>query len=139
MTAIGVWFYSVATDRYLYLLRSSSFKNTWALPGGKINPSETLLAALQRECTEELGVWPDTIKLVPIEQFTSNSSKFVYHTFFALIANEFTPTLNSEHHGYAWLKSGTFPYPMHPGLWSTVNFESVQTKIEVVKQTQISQ
>ena len=68
INAVGVWFYSVATDRYLYLLRNDS-KNPgcWGLPGGKVDFGENLNEALQRECHEEIGLWPDVIKLVPKE------------------------------------------------------------------------
>lgn len=134
MTSVGVWFFSINTKRQLYLLRSGSYEYTWGLPGGKVNAGESFLAALERECTEEMGVWPDIVKLVPIEKFTSNDSYFEYHTFFAVIDQEFTPILNAEHYGYAWIDSGVFPKPLHPGLWSTVNFESVQSKIETVQQ-----
>jgi len=134
MIAAGVWFYSVKTNRYLYLLRSGSYEHTWGLPGGKVKSAEPLLKAIERECIEEIGMWPEVIKLVPIEKFTSNDYKFEYHTFFALVDHEFVPTLNNEHYGYAWIDSGIFPKPLHPGLWSTVNFDSVQTKVDVVRQ-----
>ena len=49
-------------------------------------------------------------------------------------AEEFVPVLNDEHLGYAWIDSGTWPRPMHPGLWSTVNMEAVQDKILRVEQ-----
>lgn len=133
MIAVGVWFFSNKTGRYLYLLRAGNYENTWGLPGGKANANEPLLQALERECIEEIGMWPPIIKLVPIEKFTSNDNKFEYHTFFAIVDQEFTPTLNSEHNGYAWVGNNTFPKPMHPGLWSTVNINAVQNKIETVK------
>ncbi len=134
MMAVGVWFYSLDTDRYLYLLRNDKkYSNTWGLPGGKVESGETLLAAIERECSEELGSMPDTVKLVPLTQFTSPDEQFVYHTFFCCVATEFQPVLNDEHLGYAWIDAGTWPRPMHPGLWNTVNFDSVQEKIESVK------
>ena len=37
--------------------------------------------------------------------------------------------------GYAWIDSKTYPTPMHPGLWSTVNFDVVKEKIETIKTT----
>jgi hypothetical protein len=49
------------------------------------------------------------------------------------VAEEFQPRLNSEHLGYAWIDSGSWPRPMHPGLWNTVNFDVVQVKIDSVK------
>lgn len=134
MTAVGVWFYSIETDRYLYLMRSDSkYPMTWGLPGGKIETGETLLDAMQRECQEEIGGLPDYIKLFPLEQFTSPDEKFIYHTFFCCVTHEFRPTLNDEHLGYAWIDSDQWPQPMHPGLWHTVNFDTVRQKVESAK------
>jgi ADP-ribose pyrophosphatase YjhB (NUDIX family) len=134
MNAVGVWFYSLDTHKYLYLLRNDiKNPNTWGLPGGKVDAGETLLDAIDRECKEELGSMPEYIRLVPLEQFTSPDAGFVYHTFFCCVTSEFKPVLNHEHLGYAWIDGSTWPKPMHPGLWSTVNFDVVKTKINTVK------
>ena len=139
MIAVGVWFYSISTQRYLYLMRRD-VKNPgcWGLPGGKVHVNESLLAAMQRECTEEIGQFPAYIRLIPLEQFTSRDGAFRYHTFFCSVAEEFHPRLNHEHLGYAWIDSTTWPKPMHPGLWNMVNFEEVRGKIEQIT-AQISQ
>ena len=135
VSAVGVWFYSVSTHRYLYLMRNDpKHPNTWGLPGGRVEPGETLIAAMTRECEEELGIMPEYLRLVPIEKFTTSDSGFAYHTFFCSVVDEFCPSLNDEHVGWAWLDSGTWPKPMHPGLWSTVNFEAVRDKIITVEQ-----
>ena len=132
--AVGVWFYCIKTNRYLYLLRNDRRNaGTWGLPGGKSRANETLLETIERECTEELGFWPSVIKLVPIEKFTSNDNNFCYHTFFCLVEKEFVPDLNHEHSGYAWVDATTWPKPLHPGLWSTVNFEEVQQKVAIIQ------
>lgn len=138
MNAVGIWFYSIKTDRYLYLLRNDG-KNpdTWGLPGGKSEANETLFETLNRECSEELGFFPEHIKLVPIEKFTSPDNKFCYHTFFCVVDDEFIPQLNEEHNGYCWVKSGKWPKPLHPGLWSTVQFDEVLTKIDTVRKNQL--
>jgi 8-oxo-dGTP pyrophosphatase MutT (NUDIX family) len=136
INAVGVWFYSTSTQRYLYLLRNDPrHPNTWGLPGGKIESKETLIEAMQRECTEELGFVPEYIKLVPLEKFTSVDQGFCYHTFFCTVDCEFVPVLNDEHIGWAWIMSGTWPKPMHPGLWSTINFDAVKEKIESIERT----
>ncbi len=136
VNAVGVWFYSVATGSYLYLMRNDPrHPGSWGLPGGKIEANETIITAMRRECEEELGYMPDYIKLIPLEKFTSADSGFAYHTFFCTVAQEFQPQLNDEHVGYAWIRSGTWPRPMHPGLWSTINFEAVKDKIETIQQT----
>lgn len=134
MKAVGVWFRSVATSRYLYLLRNDS-KNpsTWGLPGGKVEAGETLLGAMERECIEELGHMPEYHRLVPLEKFTSADGVFEYHTWICVVPQEFVPTLNHEHLGWAWIDQGTWPRPMHPGLWNTVNLEAVQHKIHTVE------
>jgi len=135
MMAVGVWFYCVTTDRYLYLMRNDPrHPGSWGLPGGKVEPGETLLAAMQRECEEEIGEFPDYLRMVPLEQFTSADDRFAYHTFFCCVDREFQPRLNSEHLGYAWIESQHWPRPMHPGLWNTVNLEEIKDKIETVKQ-----
>lgn len=130
ITAVGVWFYSIDTHRYLYLMRNDPrHPHNWGLPGGKVEAGETLFDSISRECTEELGTMPNYIRLVPLEKFTTSDAGFAYHTFFCSVPTEFTPILNDEHVGYAWLNSGIWPKPMHPGLWSTVNFEAVRDKI----------
>ena len=141
VNAVGVWFYSVTTNRYLYLMRDDAkHPDCWGLPGGKIELGETIIDAIQRECQEELGAMPEYMRLVPLEKFTSADHGFAYHTFFCSVDKEFTPTLNDEHVGWAWVASGTWPKPMHPGLWSTVNLDAVQNKIQTVeRQIQTSQ
>jgi 8-oxo-dGTP diphosphatase len=135
MNAVGVWFYALATQRYLYLLRrDAKHPDTWGLPGGKVDVGETLLQAMQRECREELGCMPEYVSLMPIEKFTSADHGFHYHTFFCTVAEEFHPQLNSEHRGYAWIDSDTWPRPLHPGLWNTVNFDEVAVKIARIRQ-----
>jgi len=135
LKAVGVWFVSLATRRYLYLLRNDpKHPGTWGLPGGKLESGETLLGGMERECVEELGSFPPYLKLIPIETFTSADSQFEYHTWVCVVQHEFCPQLNNEHLGYAWLDSGHFPRPMHPGLWNTVNIEAVQNKILLVEQ-----
>lgn len=136
VNAVGVWFYSINTQRYLYLLRNDPRNpGTWGLPGGKIEDGETLFDAITRECTEEMGNMPEYIRLVPVEKFTSADLGFVYHTFFCSVDNEFCPVLNDEHIGWAWITTGSFPRPMHPGLWSTLNFDAVRSKIETIEQS----
>ena len=124
----GVFFYSTQSNRYLYLLRTDA-KNpgNWGIPGGKIEDSETLLEGIARECEEEIGYFPNNAKLIPIQKFVNNT--FTYHTFFCEVESEFIPTLNDEHCGYAWVGEGQYPKPLHPGLFSTVNFDVVQDKL----------
>lgn len=133
LNAVGVLFFAADTKRHLYLLRNDK-KNPgcWALPGGKVEANESLLDALKRECKEELGIWPETGKPIPLEKFTSDNGEFIYHTFVVSVDCEFVPVLNDEHLGYAWVDQGQCPRPIHPGLWSTMNIEVVQDKIRTL-------
>jgi len=127
----GVFFYSLDNKRYLYLLRTDNkHPSNWGIPGGKIESDETLLEGIERECLEEIGYFPDRAKLVPIQKFVNNS--FVYHTFFCEVDQEFIPTLNDEHCGYAWVEENQYPKPLHPGLFSTVNFDVVRDKLHAL-------
>lgn len=130
-TSAGVFFYCKQTKRYLYLLRTDS-KNpcNWGIPGGKVEENETLLEGIARECEEEMGMFPEEAKLVPIQKFVNHT--FTYHTFFCAVDSEFAPILNDEHCGYAWVGEGQYPKPLHPGLFSTVNFDVVQEKLKAL-------
>jgi 8-oxo-dGTP pyrophosphatase MutT (NUDIX family) len=124
----GVFFYSSNTQRFLYLLRTDNRNpGNWGIPGGKIENGETLFEGIARECEEEIGMFPSNAKLVPIQKFINNS--FTYHTFFCEVVDEFIPILNDEHCGYAWVGGNQYPKPLHPGLFSTVNFDVVQEKL----------
>jgi len=129
--AAGIFFYASKTKRYLYLLRSTPKNSSnWGVPGGKVEKDETLLEGVTRECQEEIGFFPIDAKLIPIQKFTNHA--FVYHTFFCEIENEFTPILNHEHCGYAWVGDNQYPKPLHPGLFNTVNFDVVIDKLKVL-------
>jgi 8-oxo-dGTP pyrophosphatase MutT (NUDIX family) len=129
--AAGIFFYALSTKRFLFLLRSETKKaNSWGIPGGTIEDNETLLEGLQRECMEEIGIFPDNLKLIPIQKFVNNS--FTYHTFYCEIKDEFIPKLNIEHCGYAWVGENNYPKPLHPGLFSTINLDIVQEKIKIL-------
>ena len=127
----GVFFYSNKTQRFLYLLRTDNRNpGNWGIPGGKIENGETLFEGIARECEEEIGIFPPDAKLVPIQKFINNS--FTYHTFFCEVYDEFIPVLNEEHCGYAWVGGNQYPKPLHPGLFSTVNFDVVQEKLNAL-------
>jgi 8-oxo-dGTP pyrophosphatase MutT (NUDIX family) len=131
----GALIYSIRTRRYLFLLRSGDrFSNTWGLPGGKIEIGETVGGALNREIHEELGGTILEWKLYPIEKFTSNNGKFTYHTFLVPVDDEFIPELNHEHIGYAWCPLELHPKPLHPGVWRTIRFDTVISKLETISQ-----
>ena len=127
---VGALIYAKSTGRYLWLMRTgSSWAMTWALPGGKVDGNETVIVGLAREIQEELGGRITDPKLIPIERYTSNDRRFIYHTFFVSVDNEFVPGLNDEHIGYAWLPLSATPKPLHPGILRTLATSEVVDKL----------
>lgn len=118
------------TGRYLWLQRSnSSYNGTWGIVGGKAEHNESPTQALTREYQEELGLEFAPIRLMPIEQYTATDRRFVYHTFYILVAQEFIPILNDEHSGYCWTELDTRPTPLHPGVWRIFEYDVVLKKL----------
>lgn len=130
--SVGILFCALNTNRHLFLLRNDKKINTWGLPGGKVERGESLKEALQRECIEEIQFWNNGLKLFPIEQFTSEDKRFIYHTFYSFVDNEFIPILNHEHLGYCWIDSNIYPRPLHRGLFNTLNYKIIQQKIALI-------
>jgi 8-oxo-dGTP diphosphatase len=131
----GALIYCTNTGRYLFLLRSNGkFDNTWGLVGGKIEPGETISQGLFREIGEELGGEIRDAKILPIEQYTSDNNKFIYHTFLIKVDEEFTPILNREHKGYCWVPIDCLPSPLHPGVGRSFKFNHILKKIKVLEQ-----
>lgn len=128
----GALIYCTSTKRYLFLLRNNGkFRRTWGLVGGKIENQETMVEGLEREIKEELGGEIKEAKLIPIEQYTSDNKKFIYHTFLIKVEEEFIPNLNHEHVGYCWVPLESAPIPLHPGVYRTFKFKHIIEKIKV--------
>lgn len=134
LTNCGALIYCTATKRYLFLLRAGgSHGGTWGIAGGKIEASESVAQALYREISEEIGHDLSQNKTVPVEKFTSEPGNFVFHTFLITVDSEFIPELNSEHRGYCWVPLHDYPRPLHPGVWRTVSFHTVISKLETLQ------
>ena len=122
ITAAGVVFLAKDTGRCLLQLRNSDkrYKNTWGFWGGIIEKNETPYEAIQRELTEEIGFVPELTKLNPIDVYQSKDKNFYYYSFVAVVEHEFTPKLNGESAGYAWVDIGRWPQPLHQGAKLTL-------------------
>jgi 8-oxo-dGTP pyrophosphatase MutT (NUDIX family) len=129
----GALFYARNTKRFLFLERTKTkTAGQWGLVGGKAEGNETPWKALEREISEEVGKTPPIKKVIPLEMFTSNDSKFFFHTYLAIVDNEFIPTLNDEHSGYAWTNVNCWPKPLHVGLRNTLQNKAIKDKLQTV-------
>jgi len=129
----GALFYARNTKRFLFLERTKTkTAGQWGLVGGMAEGDETPWKALEREIGEEVGKTPPIKKVIPLEMFTSNDSKFFFHTYLAIVENEFIPTLNDEHSGYAWTNVNCWPKPLHVGLRNTLQNRAIKDKLQTV-------
>lgn len=133
-TAAGVVFLAKDTGRCLLQLRNSDkrFKNTWGFWGGMIEKGETVYQCIQRELTEEIGFVPELAKLNPIDVYQSRDKHFYYYSFVYLVEKEFSPVLNDESAGYAWVSIGVWPQPLHNGARLTLNKNGGTEKLHTI-------
>jgi len=121
--AVGAIFLAKSTGRMMLNLRSDTvtYSNNWGFVGGKIENHEIPLEALHREILEELGNSVPIIEdIIPFDVFCTKNGKFKYYSFIVVVKDEFIPILNDESAGYAWVKIGNWPKPLHPGAKSTL-------------------
>ena len=134
LESVGAFIYCTTTQRYLFLLRNNTkYAGTWGVVGGKVEPDEQIIESLSREIKEELGGIINDARIIPIEKFTSDNGNFNYHTFIAPVDDEFVPELNDEHRGYCWVSLEDHPKPLHPGVWRTINFQAVVSKLKTLE------
>lgn len=134
LESVGAFIYCTKTQRYLFLLRNNTkYAGTWGVVGGRVELNEQIIESLSREIQEELGGVINDARIIPIEKFTSDNGNFTYHTFIAPVDDEFVPELNDEHRGYCWVSLEDHPKPLHPGVWRTINFQAVISKLKTLK------
>jgi 8-oxo-dGTP pyrophosphatase MutT (NUDIX family) len=135
ISSTGAIIYCTKTHRYLFLLRNTAkHSGSWGLVGGKVEPGENVIQGLHREIREELGGKIDGAKIIPIEQYTSDDDKFVFHTYLISVDEEFLPELNSEHRGFCWVHLEDYPKPLHPGVWRSFKFQVIIDKLRTMEQ-----
>lgn len=130
----GGIFLSEKTKRFLFLLRTQGrTAGTWGLVGGKKEPEDTtLIDALNREIEEEIKIVPVIKKIIPLELFVSSDQNFQYNTYVLIVEDEFMPTLNYEHAGYAWVSYGQWPQPLHKALKASFSNKIIKAKLELL-------
>lgn len=109
----------VAPDGSILLLHRApteqNFGGHWGLPGGKVEPGESIEAGADRETAEETGFYSEVPKKLLHQVITPN--KWAFHTYVRPVSEKFAPEMaDGEHTGYTWASLGMLPEPLHPSL-----------------------
>lgn len=86
-------------EQMLVLKRTYGDKG-WGLPGGSVDPGETIHQTLYRECLEELGIQVQDVVLTGFYYHSSINAQV--GIFRCTIPKDATITLSSEHSEYQW-------------------------------------
>lgn len=94
-------------DSYLFLRRSQSFKpgpQKWDIPGGRIEPEESLHEALQREIREETGMRLENIDALLAAQdiFVEPKDLHVVRLTYVATASG-NVAVSDEHDAHQWM------------------------------------
>lgn len=97
---------AVAPDGRVLLIRTRKWRNTWGVPGGKIDYGETIQEAVRREFLEETGLTLGNIYWGPVQEAV-RSSEFYRDAHFILLnfiaVSETTAvTLDGEAQAHVW-------------------------------------
>lgn len=136
----GALFISSDTGQALFALRApyKTHRLTWSLWGGMVEAGEYPNEAVKRECVEEMGFLPMITHMYPFNIYESQDKAFRYYTFVAIVEEEFIPQLNQEAVGYAWVKAGTWPRPMHIGAQKTLCSKKGRDLLDVILAEHVS-
>lgn len=91
----------------LLFIRTHKWRNTWGVPGGKIEYGESMHDALVREFREETGLTIHDIRVGPVQEAIESEefhrpAHFILLNFLARSSSEHV-RLNDEAQAYAWL------------------------------------
>lgn len=124
-SAAGIAFICLDDSSLFLCLRSktSTFSNTWGIPGGKIESEESAIDAAIREIQEELGSSPDVSGCEVLDAVIFDSNVLNYTTFIVNLTlkekMQWQPKLNKEHEDFGWFKVSELPSNLHPGVKQT--------------------
>jgi len=94
----------------ILLVKSPKWANKWMMPGGHIEPGETMAAAAKREIQEEVGIEIEPKSILLFQELINSKdfyrpAHFIYFVFLCEMKDGDNVVLdNSELNGYIWVK-----------------------------------
>lgn len=95
-----------AAGMYLFMRRSAAskhFKSQWEMPGGKMDPGETVEDCLLRETMEETGLVVSLDRVMGAAEGEIPTYRLAYLILSAKIVGSDHITLSDEHDAYKWV------------------------------------
>jgi nucleoside triphosphatase len=97
----------IENDGKILLARSPKWTNKWTLPGGHIEPGETILEAGKREVKEELGLNATPVKIINFGELINSKdfhrpAHFIYFDILFDIEDTNVKLLEEELSDYGW-------------------------------------
>lgn len=94
-------------DERVLLIQTHKWRDTWGVPGGKIEYGETLKSAVQREVLEETGLALERVYWGPVQEAVRSAefyreAHFILLNFIALTAAT-EVILNGEAQAHLWI------------------------------------
>ncbi|MEK7142770.1 MAG: NUDIX domain-containing protein [Patescibacteria group bacterium] len=93
----------------ILLVRSPKWSNKWTMPGGHIEPDETISKALEREAEEETGLKLKPIKIIAFGELINSKdfhrpAHFIYFDLLCKAKTENVKIDNKEVKDFKWVK-----------------------------------
>lgn len=88
------------SEGHVLLLKRTYGNMGWSLPGGSVEPGETIHQALYRECSEELGIEVQDVVLTGVYYHSAINTQAAI--FRCTIPEDAEIKLSAEHSDYDW-------------------------------------
>lgn len=114
--------------------RKSSYKaGTYGLPGGRVNPNETVEQAIIREVEEETGMNHLNFSFFTAVRETQETHDFIHFVFVAKVENQ-QPILREPDkcEGWKWVDPDTMKHEILPGHFVGIEMWQEKEKLKNV-------
>ncbi len=114
---IGVCVLVEKEGKFLFGKRKNMFgEGFWGVPGGHLDPHETLQGGAKRELQEETGLIADELELVSILNQPNQTNNNHHYIQFVFLAKQYHGEVENKEpdycEGWEWFGAGQLPEPL---------------------------